>query len=250
MYDEGAGGLDRPAITDGEVSQPHRPRGEGEESRVVPNEFANFFLAMAGAGAALIGLLFVAVSIRPERTFSADAPRERQAVATSAFSALVNAFFISSAALLPKANLGVTAIIMATLGLQNAASTGLRLLTHQVHHYRHDRLLVLRLARAAFLAVVSLILHGFEFAYARLLIVNERDVGAVFELATLILFVYGVGLTRAWQLLGAPRGGLLSWLNPLNDLEEERPTPATNKPEAGAPPPQQALHQTRSRRAR
>jgi hypothetical protein len=35
---------------------------------MVPTDFANFFLSTAGAGAALIGLLFVAISINPERT--------------------------------------------------------------------------------------------------------------------------------------------------------------------------------------
>jgi hypothetical protein len=34
---------------------------------MVPPEFANFFIASASAGAALVGLLFVAVSLAPER---------------------------------------------------------------------------------------------------------------------------------------------------------------------------------------
>jgi hypothetical protein len=37
------------------------------ERRMVPSSFGNYFVAMASAGGALIGLLFVAVSIRPER---------------------------------------------------------------------------------------------------------------------------------------------------------------------------------------
>ena len=60
---------------------------------LVPANFAHFFLATAGAGGALIGLLFVAISISPERIFSEDAPRERQALASGVFTALVNAFF-------------------------------------------------------------------------------------------------------------------------------------------------------------
>src|SRR5436309_3446471 len=54
-------------------------------------EFETFFLASSGASAALIGLLFVAVSIAPEKVFGSDAEAVRQAQALSAFTALVNA---------------------------------------------------------------------------------------------------------------------------------------------------------------
>src|SRR5205807_9091025 len=66
---------------------------------VVPPAFANFFIASASAGAALVGLLFVAVSLTPERMVTRRAPQERQAVAGSAFTALITAFFISLAEL-------------------------------------------------------------------------------------------------------------------------------------------------------
>ena len=53
---------------------------------MVPEAFHDYFLATSGAGAALVGLLFVAVSIAPERTVMSGAPVERRAVATSAYS--------------------------------------------------------------------------------------------------------------------------------------------------------------------
>jgi hypothetical protein len=42
-------------------------------------------MAMASAGAALLGLLFVAVSVTPQRTFGRAAYAEREGVASSAF---------------------------------------------------------------------------------------------------------------------------------------------------------------------
>jgi hypothetical protein len=60
---------------------------------MVPQVFHDYFVASTGAGAALLGLLFVAVSIAPERTVMSTAPVERQAAATSAYTALLNAFF-------------------------------------------------------------------------------------------------------------------------------------------------------------
>jgi hypothetical protein len=40
---------------------------------MVPDDLANFFLASASAGAALIGLLFVAIAINPGRTLGRTA---------------------------------------------------------------------------------------------------------------------------------------------------------------------------------
>src|SRR5258708_12753321 len=73
---------------------------------VVPPEFANFFIAGASAGAALVGLLFVAVSIAPARMVTRRAQIERLAVAGSAFTALLNALPLSLAPLLPRSNVG------------------------------------------------------------------------------------------------------------------------------------------------
>src|SRR5258708_13118285 len=68
---------------------------------VVPPEFANFFIAGASAGAALVGLLFVAVSIAPERMVTRRAPIEHHAVPGSAFPALIHPFLLSLASLIP-----------------------------------------------------------------------------------------------------------------------------------------------------
>ena len=84
---------------------------------MVPPEFANFFIASASAGAALVGLLFVAVSIAPEQMVTRRAPMERQAVAGSAFTALMNAFFISLLALIPHFNIGFVIVPFISLFL-------------------------------------------------------------------------------------------------------------------------------------
>ena len=57
---------------------------EGGAQRMIPPAFTNFFIASTSAGAALVGLLFVAISIAPEHTVMVGAPLARQAVATNA----------------------------------------------------------------------------------------------------------------------------------------------------------------------
>jgi hypothetical protein len=65
---------------------------------MAPEGFAEFFLASTGAGAAFVGLLFVAISIGPQRTFGStpidSVPRQHLAEAT--FLTLTNAFVVST----------------------------------------------------------------------------------------------------------------------------------------------------------
>lgn len=185
---------------------------------MVPQQFYDFFAASAGAGAALVGLLFVAISIAPERIVAPGAPTERQAVAASAFTALANAFFISLAALIPRLNIGAVALVMSTLALTHSLALGWRLLVQR--GVWHDRLGVVR---RLFLVLVSVILYGYELWYSIVLTRETSPVPAVSVLATIVLSVYGLGLTRAWELLGARRGGLFGWLSVLHEIEDDGP---------------------------
>jgi hypothetical protein len=55
---------------------------------VVPDDFTGYFAAAATAAGALIGLLFVAASLRPETILGRDAPPAAKAISGSAFTAL------------------------------------------------------------------------------------------------------------------------------------------------------------------
>lgn len=182
---------------------------------MVPPQFANFFLASAGAGAALVGLLFVAVSIAPEQIVMANAPVDRQAMASSSFTALLNAFFISLGALIP-ANLGGITLVLCLTGLVNSLYLAWSLLKE-----RQQRQNILR---RLFLIVASLVIYGYELYCAILLLNEPRNLDSLYALTALILAVYGIGLTRAWQLLGARRFGLMNWLSPLHELHQTEPT--------------------------
>lgn len=176
---------------------------------MVPPQFANFFIASASAGAALVGLLFVAVSIAPERIVMANAPVERQAMAASSFTALLNAFFISLAALIPW-NVGVLTLVMSFSALSNSLFLTWNLLK--------ERQSWQNFLRRVFLIVVSFVIYGFELYVAILLLYEPNNLGSFYALTGLLLGVYGIGLVRAWQLLGARRYGLMRWLNPLTEL--------------------------------
>ena len=181
---------------------------------MVPETFNNFFLASSGVGATLVGLIFVAVSIAPEHNVQANAPIERQAMAASSFTALLNAFFISFGALIP-GFIGPLTLVMSTLGLINSSLLAWNLLKERERWQN--------VVRRVFLILVSIIIYGYEFYFAILIILEPNSVGNIYSLAGLLLGVYGIGLTRAWQLLGARRFGLGGWLSPLRELDETKP---------------------------
>ena len=182
---------------------------------VVPPEFANFFIASTGAGAALVGLLFVAVSIAPEQMVTRRAPMERQAVAGSAFTALINAFFISLVALIPHFNFGLLIVPFISLCLVTTLIQAWQLLRLRKGW--------LSLLRRIFLVLLSVGLYGLELVNALHLSIDPSQVGAVYGLVFLLWGAFALGLFRAWELLGVHRYGLLGWLNPLRDVNDSEP---------------------------
>jgi hypothetical protein len=159
----------------------------------MPAEFETFFLASSGASAALIGLLFVAVSIAPEKVFGSDAE--------AVFTALANVFFISMASLIPGIKIGIVVTIIA---IPSAVQT-LALLT-LVKHWRAQTIVY----RGVVLFLGSALIYALELAIGIQLWGTPGNRGSLDGLLELILGAYAIGLGRAWELLGAPRSGFIS----------------------------------------
>ena len=179
---------------------------------MVPPEFANFFIASASAGGALVGLLFVAVSIAPEQIVAAQAPVERQAVSGSAFTALMNAFFISLFALIPNFNIGFIIIPFSFICLLTSLIQAWRLL-RRTNNWQS-------LLRRAVLVIISFTLYGLEMWNGYQLFTYPSQPGNVYGLISCLLGAFAIGLIRAWELLGVRRYGFFGWLNPLRDVDE------------------------------
>lgn len=203
---------------------------------MVPASFASFFVASTGAAAALVGLLFVAISIAPEHVLAETAPIERQTGASSAFTALFNAFFVSLVALIPATNVGGLALTMGLIGLTNTAGIAVKRVRRQ-HGWRAQ-------ARGGFLLLASFFVYAAQSWYSIALLRDYKDLGALFILTILIIVAYGIGLTRAWELLGGRRLGLTSWISLLLNLGASDPTDATraHQPAQTAAPQEQVAH--------
>jgi hypothetical protein len=159
-----------------------------------------FFGGAATVAGALIGLLFVALSVSPERLRDA-ASVEHQAIAATAFTALVDALFISLIALQPGGGLQHAAAIFGALGLSSTVGLTLRL-------WRNRHLAHLSNRWPLFLVVIMAI-YAAQLATGLL---PETPAGAADHTATFVYVMFGVGIARAWQLLGLKGGGILDEL--------------------------------------
>jgi len=170
---------------------------------MVTSEFQPFFMASVGASAALIGLLFVAVSVAPQRIFGPESDAVRQAHALSAFTGLANVFFISMMSLVPGVLYGLVVVVVSIPAIiQTLALLGLARQWHQTRI----------LTRGVFLFLASAAIYGYELALGVQIWQAPGAKGALINLLFVLMGAYAVGLGRAWELLGAPRSGFVSYV--------------------------------------
>lgn len=195
---------------------------------MIPERFSNFLLGSAGASAALIGLLFVAVSLAPERVFGGTAVAEKQTEALSAFTALANAFFISLGGLIPGLNIGALASIAGGVSLGQTLA-----LLFLWRRWRRER----RLRRAFLLFLISAAIYVGELRTAKQLVSTPGAMAPLTGLCSVLLATYVIGLGRAWNLLGAPHERGL-WASLL--AEASTPAPAEAGEHQARPRPEAA----------
>lgn len=190
---------------------------------MIPDSYETFFLASAGIGGALIGLLFVAISIQPERTFNpmGDVGELYQRLAEATLLTLTDAFLVSTVALIPDIDtawLNVCLGILGTLAALHLARRFLRL--HQHNSARlvpsRDRLRVISLSVIVTALFVVQVLVGLR------LMRDSTGEDPTRSLALVIVGLYILGIARAWILLGDPQHGWSGWLNPLRDPSGRR----------------------------
>jgi hypothetical protein len=182
---------------------------------MVPIGYHDFFSGCATVAGALIGLLFVAISVSPEKLAGDTASADHQVKAGAAFSALVNTLVIALVALLPGVSLGTTCVVLASAGL--ATTAGLIIVLYREHEGS------IQLGQVALL-VVLLALYGLQLANGIVLDGSPRDLSRVLGQGGLAIGFFLFAITRAWQLVGAPDTGLLSAVAAMAQRAERRGT--------------------------
>jgi hypothetical protein len=169
----------------------------------VVGHYESFFTASAGASAAILGLLVVAVSVVNADDANPTTRELRTVLAGSAFVVLVNIFFVSIVALTGgSVVLGLSSVAMATIGLL-ATSQLIPRAKRAGNFSPSSRSRRLNLAFAS----TSVVGYSAQLGLAVALLSNTHSAPLQRALVLVIVVFYGSALGRAWEVTGITRRG-------------------------------------------
>jgi hypothetical protein len=164
---------------------------------MVPENLHDFFVACGGAAGALIGLLFVAISVSAGRIASEEATAQPHRIrASAALSAFTNALAVSLFGLLPGEKIGWTSVSAAVAGLIFIAAAVLSLV--RLHEAN------LKTARDLVFLVGLLAVFTIQLVEGLTVVIEPANAGAVGTIAFLVVVCFLIGISRSWELIGGP----------------------------------------------
>ncbi len=157
----------------------------------------DFFAASASVAGALIGLLFVALSVAPERVLGPEASEVHSVRAAATLTAFTNALTVALFSLIPGLNAGGPATAVAAVGLTFVT----RALISVSPSWRAGEL---RLRELTFL-VGLIVVFVIQLIAAIELDRHHADSNALQTICILIVVCFLIGIERAWELVGGPK---------------------------------------------
>jgi hypothetical protein len=165
--------------------------------------YESFFITSAGASAAILGLLVVAVSVVNADDANATTRELRTVLAGSAFVALVDIFLVSIVALTGGSVVfGISSLVMATVGLLATR----QLIPRAKRAGNFSRGFRARKLNMAF-ASISVGGYSAQLGLAVALLVNIQSDALQRALVLVIVALYCSALGRAWEVTGIARRG-------------------------------------------
>jgi hypothetical protein len=167
----------------------------------VVSPYEDFFIASAGASAAILGLLVVAIAVVNADDSNPTTRELRTVLAGSAFVALVDIFLVSTVALTGgPVTLGLSSLAMAVVGL--LATRRLVPRAKQAGNFaRGARARELNIVFAAF----SVASYSAQLGLAAALLADTRSGALPHALVLVLVAMYCSALARAWVVTGITR---------------------------------------------
>jgi hypothetical protein len=163
--------------------------------------YESFFITSAGASAAILGLLVVAVSVVNADDANPTTRELRTVLAGSAFVALVDIFLVSIVALTGGSVVfGLSSLAMATVGLLATR----RLIPRARRAGNFSRSSGTRKLNIAF-ALISAGSYSVQLGLAVALLANTRSAALQRALVLVIAALYCSALGRVWMVTGITR---------------------------------------------
>ncbi|HEX3780370.1 MAG TPA: hypothetical protein VHX38_11930 [Pseudonocardiaceae bacterium] len=170
---------------------------------MVPDSFHDFFLGSTSIAGALVGLLFVAISVTPAAVTGKVEHIEQRIRAAGAMAAFLNALLVSLLALIPESNLSTGAVVLAVVSVASTFALLTVVVAQIISPTSRKVLSPLQWGRAVLWLTVLEGIYVWQLVCAGELTAGKVDTGVLKDLALITVLLFAIGVSRAWELVGA-----------------------------------------------